>query len=682
MNRKIKIRGKLRHYMQITVTLGVLLTAMTICQFFVGWKAGSISLGFTLLYWLIVMLVMFYDKPRMINDLINFATNYGQVQRQLLYDFAIPYALLDRNGQFVWFNYEFQKAVNNEKLNGKTIYGAFKSISKEQFLGDDEQVREMDIQIQDRDYHMKMSRVILDDLMNDNSMLETVQGCDSLIAVYLFDVTQINYYMRENQEQKLVAGLINLDNYDEALETVEEVRRSLLIALVDRKVNKYFNDLDGIVRKIEKDKYFVVLKRRELEEMKEDKCSILEDVKKINIGNEIPVTLSIGIGAEGKSYLQNYSYARAAIDLALARGGDQAVIKTNKKNDYYGGKGKQVEKNTRVKARVKAQALREIMESKDKVFVMGHSMADLDSFGASVGIFKAAAAINKKAYIVINDISSAVRPMIANFLGNKEYPEDMFLDSGQAMEKVDGSSMLVVVDVNKPSITDCRELLKIVKTVVVFDHHRQGDESISNAVLSYVEPYASSTCEMVAEILQYFNEGVKIRNLEADCLYAGILIDTNNFMSKAGVRTFEAAAFLRRCGADVARVRKMYREDIITYKAKAAIIRNAQVVEGAYAIAVCENQEVENITILAAQTANELLNISGITASFVLSYYQGKVYISARSIDEVNVQVIMEKLGGGGHQNMAGVQLEGYSLEEAADLLKSKIRSMIKEGEL
>ena len=250
MNKKIKIRGKLKRYMQLTVTLGALLTIMTLCQFCVGWKAGSISLGFTLIYWLVTVLVVFHDKPQMMNDLISFATNYSQVQRQLLYDFEIPYALLDESGQFVWANFEFQKAVDNEKLSGKSIYSILKFMSKEQFLGNDEQERELDIQIQDKDYHMKMSRVILDDLMNDNSMLETVQEKSSLIALYLFDVTQVNYYMKENREQKLVAGLITLDNYEEALATIEEVRRSLLIALVDRKINKYFNDLDGIVRKI------------------------------------------------------------------------------------------------------------------------------------------------------------------------------------------------------------------------------------------------------------------------------------------------------------------------------------------------------------------------------------------------------------------------------------------------
>lgn len=681
MNKKIKIKGKLGRYMQTKIIMGILLILMTIILTWIDLSAGIAGLVVTVVYWIFEFFFLVSDKPKIMKDLINFATNYGQIQRKLLYDFAIPYALLDENGQIVWVNREFKTVTGVEKLYGKTIFSIIKNISKEQ-LPEEGQEQELETRIEEKDYRVKMQRVEIDQIAEDVDSLVYENAGNYLIALHLFDVTELNFYLKENREQKLVAGLVNLDNYEEALETVEEVRRSLLTALVDRKINKYFNDMDGIVRKVEKDKFFVVLKQKDLDEMQEDKFSILDEVKKVNIGNEMPLTLSIGIGATGNSYLQNYNYARAAIDLALARGGDQAVVKTAEKNYYYGGKSKQVEKSTRVKARVKAQALREIIETKDTVFVMGHSVADVDCFGAAIGIFKAATAIDKKAYVVINEITTAVRPMIESFYENKDYPEDMFVNSSQAVELVDKNSVLVVVDVNKPSLTECPELLKLVKTVVVLDHHRQGEEAISNAVLSYVEPYASSACEMVAEILQYFNEGIKIRNLEADCLYAGLMIDTNNFMSKAGVRTFEAAAFLRRCGADVSRVRKMYREDMVTYKAKAEIIRNAEVVEGCYAIGLCESQEVESITILAAQTANELLDILGIKASFVLSYHQGKIYISARSIDEINVQVIMEKIGGGGHQNMAGAQLEDCTLEEGREILKKLIKDMIAEGEL
>lgn len=680
MNKKVKLRGKLLKYTQIMVILGVLLIAMTTGLFIINWHAGFLGLGFSIIYWVVTIVVMFHDRPQLVNDLVGFATNYGQVQGRLLYEFSIPYALIDNNGHFIWWNKQFGENVGRDKLYGKTIFSISGKLSKEHLPTDDKE-KTIEIQIGDKDYQLKMNRLVLDGL-SETPILDSTELENTFIAVYLYDITKINALEKDNKNQRLVVALIDLDNYDEALETVESVRRSLLIALVDRKISKYINDLDGIVKKIEKDKYFVIFKQKDLVQIQEDKFSLLDEVKKVNIGNEMPITISIGVGTSKNGYVQSYMYARNARDLALARGGDQAVVKTKEKNYYYGGKSKQVEKSTRVKARVKAQALREIMETKDKIFIMGHSVGDVDSFGASVGIFKAASVLNKETHIVINEITSSVRPMIECFYGKKEYPEDMFLNSGEAIEQVDNNSVVVVVDVNKPSITECPELLKMVKTIVVLDHHRQGEEVIKNAVLSYVETYASSTCEMVAEILQYFNDGVKIRNLEADCLYAGIMIDTNNFMSKAGVRTFEAAAFLRRNGADVERVRKMYREDMVSYKAKAKTIQDAEVVEGKYAIAICRSTEVESVTVLGAQIANELMNILGIKASFVLSHYQNKVYISARSSDEVNVHVIMEKLGGGGHQNIAGAQLEGYSLEESKEVLKNVLRNMIKEGEL
>lgn len=680
MNTKIKLRGRLRKYIRLAVYLGILLILMIGLLFYIDYRSGFVGLVFVVIYWVTTVSVMFWNKGKLYNDLISFAANYGNVQKQLLYEFEIPYALTDKEGQIIWWNEQFALAVGNNKLYGKTIFNLINKITKGN-LPSEKNTESVEISLGEKDYRAELNQIVMGNFENV-SFFESGEIEGSLIAVYLFDVTEINRYKKNIEEQTLVTAFIDIDNYEEALETVEAVRRSLLIALVDRRINKFFNDIDAIVRKTEKDKYFVVLKQKDLALLQENKFSILDEVKKVNIGNKMPITLSIGVGFKGNSYLQNLDYARNAIDLALARGGDQAVIKTPDKNYYYGGKSKQVEKSTRVKARVKAQALSEIMESKDRIFIMGHRIGDVDSFGATVGIFKAASVMDKKAFIVINEITSSVRPMIEKFYENKDYPEDMFINSGQAVEMADGNNVLVVVDVNKPSITECPELLKIIKTVVVLDHHRQGDEVINNAVLSYVEPYASSTCEMVAEILQYFNEGVKIRNLEADCLYAGIMIDTNNFMSKAGVRTFEAAAFLRRSGADVSRVRKMFREDMATFKAKAETIRNAEVIDGKYAVALCTSNSVESITVLGAQVANELLNIYGIKASFVLSMHQGKVYISARSVDEINVQVIMEKLGGGGHQNMAAAQLEGYTLIEAREVLRNIIKNLIEEGEL
>ena len=383
----------------------------------------------------------------------------------------------------------------------------------------------------------------------------------------------------------------------------------------------------------------------------------------------------------GDTYSQNYDYARTAIDMALGRGGDQAVVKCGQKIQYYGGKAQQLEKTTRVKARVKAHALRELLETKDCLLIMGHKIGDIDCFGAAIGMYRIAAALNKKAHIVINEVTSSVRPMMERF-ETGDYPKDLFLTGSEAADIVDNNTALVVVDVNRPSITEEPDLLKLVKTIVVIDHHRQSSEIITNATLSYVEPYASSACELVAEILQYVADSIRIKSPEADAMYAGIVIDTNNFTNQAGVRTFEAAAFLRRNGADVTRVRKLFRDSMEDYKARAEAVRQAEVYKKCFAISVCPAEGVESPTVVGAQAANELLDIVGMKASVVLTPYEGKIYISARSIDEVNVQVMMEKLGGGGHRTIAGAQLPGATVEEAKEKVKGVIDMMLEKGEI
>ena len=310
------------------------------------------------------------------------------------------------------------------------------------------------------------------------------------------------------------------------------------------------------------------------------------------------------------------------------------------------------------------------------------TMTDVDSFGAAIGICRAANALGKKANVVINEVSASLRPLYNMYIDNPSYPDDLFLTSEQALNLADENSMVVVVDTNRPKMVECEELLYLAKTIVVLDHHRQSSDSIDNALLSYIEPYASSACEMVSEILQYIVDDIQIPNLEASSMYAGIMIDTNSFMNRTGVRTFEAAAFLRRSGADITLVRKMFRDDMEGYRAKAAIISNAEVYQKKFAIATGTDLQVESPTIIGAQAANELLDISEIKASFVLTEYNGKIYVSARSIDEVNVQVIMEKLGGGGHMNASGAQFNHTDMDEAVACLKQVLDNMIKEGDI
>lgn len=683
MKKHIRIKGHIRTYLNFTIYLGILLCIVSVAVSIVNLTAGIIVGGFTLFYFAITLSLYFYNKPLIMNELISFATEYGQIQKRLLRDLDIPYALLDDSGKVIWTNAAFENVVHQPKGYNKSITSLFPTITRDR-LPDDRGVSETQYELlyEEHEYIAKFRKISLREMAEHSDMIDA-KGYDGyLIAVYLFDETALHIALKEVDDKSLAVGMIYLDNYEEALNSVEEVRRSLLIALIDRKLNRYISAVDGIANKLEKDKYLIILRKKSVAQLQKARFDLLEEVKTVNIGNEMAVTMSIGIGLDGLSYAQNYEFARNAIDLALGRGGDQAVIKTPESITYYGGKSQQVEKNTRVKARVKAHALREIITAKDRVIVMGHRMADVDSFGAAVGIYRIAQALGRKAHIVLNDVSSSVQPMVDLFKNNPEYDEDMIIGSQQALELAGNNAVLVVVDVNKPSITECPDLLRYCKSVVVLDHHRRSTETIENATLSYVEPYASSSCEMVSEILQYTYDNIKMRTEEADCLYSGIMIDTNNFMSKTGVRTFEAAAFLRRNGADVTRVRKLFRENAAEYKAKADAVSQAEIYKQYFAISVCTNEDLQSPTIVGAQAANELLNIRGVKASFVLTDYQGKIYVSARSIDEVNVQIIMERMGGGGHMSIAACQMEGTSLIEAIGTLKHVIDSMLEDGEI
>lgn len=681
MKSSIKIKGKLKSYIYLPMVLILPLVMLNGVIYVRDIVVGAVFTGFLVFYAFVVILFYRKYKPMLMQELTSFAATYGTVQKRLLNEFEIPYALLDYNARILWCNEQFFKVTGIEKGYRKAISALFPTVTKE-IIQKTTPVETMNMIFQERAYRVSMKRLYFSELTEESAILDGSDSTEYLTAIYLFDETEINRYIKENKEQKLVAGLVYIDNYEEALDSIEDVKRSLLVALIERKINKYFSEIDALVRKMEKDKYFVVFKYKYIEQLKANKFNLIEDVKTVKVGNEMAVTLSIGIGAEGVSYNQKYEYARMAIDLALGRGGDQVVVKEGEEVFYYGGKTQQVEKNTRVKARVKAHALREIIQSREHVVIMGHSISDVDSLGAGIGVYCAARELGKKAQIVLNEITASLRPLVECFSPENGYPADLFINSEEALLITNKNTLLMVVDTNRPSYTECPELLKRTNTICVFDHHRQGSEVIENPVLSYIEPYASSACEMIAEVLQYFTENIQLEPVEADCIYAGMLIDTNNFNTKTGVRTFEAAAYLRRAGAEMTRVRKLLREDMNAYKARAEAVRHAEIYRNIFSISICPSEGLESPTVVGAQAANEMLNIMGIKASFVITEYQNKIFISARSIDEINVQVIMEKMGGGGHLNIAGAQLRDSSVVHAKHMIQDTLDKMISEGEI
>lgn len=674
-------KKKLSVFFKIPLLLGLFLAAITVLVYFIYWPVGVILTVFLVIYFIFTLYMYFNNSEILRREMLGFATSYEQMQGELLKNFEVPYALLDSTGKIEWLNDAFAEVVHKDTDYRRSITTIFPTVRRESFPKDDKDIR-IQVEFEDRSFMAQIKKLNMADLLPSNTMLDEKARKGELYSLFLIDDTAARLAIQEVDDQSMVVGFVYIDNYEEAVDTLEDVRKSLLVALIDRKVTKYFASIDGICSKMEKDKYLIVMRKKALRQLEEGHFDLLEDAKTVKIGNEMAITLSIGIGLDGLSYAQNYEFARNAIDLALGRGGDQAVVKNPDNVTYYGGKSRQVEKSTRVKARVKAQALKEILNSRDTVFIMGHRLGDPDSFGAAIGIYRIAKTLNRKAYIVINERTVSLKQVLSLFDKNENYDKDLIIDSVHAMEYVTDNSALVVVDVNRPSITECPELLKRCKSIVVLDHHRQGKEVIENATLSYVEPYASSACEMVSEILQYTGENIKVRPEEADAMYGGIVVDTNNFTNRTGVRTFEAAAFLRRCGADVTRVRKLLRDDVVAYRAKADAVSHAQIYLDAYAISVCNAEDVQSPTVVGAQAANDLLNIKGVKASFVLTRYQNEIFISARSIDEVNVQLIMEKMGGGGHLNVAGCQLSNTSIEEAVEKLKSTISKMTETGDI
>ena len=685
MSDKNPLKKEIEKYLQVPFYMAVLLVIMNGVVYGVDTTSGIIVTVFIVAYFSVAAYMYFRKRPNIMSDLVAFSFAHGSVQSKLIKELAIPYTLVDSNGRVLWSNKAFYEIVKSDKQHmRKHIQHIFTDITLEllQMEPEDENQRVVHIYQNEKNYRVEIRRVDVQTLLTTD-LADDVREDDVLFAIYLYDETKLVEALEEKEKIKLVAGHIYIDNYEEAMEATEEVRRALLVALIDRKITKYMQTAKAIITKLEKDKYLFVCQQQHLEQLQQGKFSLLDEVRSINIGNETPVTLSIAVGVDpdDDNYTMAYEYSHMAMDMALGRGGDQAVVKKGDKIIYYGGKTQSAEKNTRVKARVKAHALKEMLITKDQVIIMGHKKPDIDCLGSALGIYRLASMMDKKAHIVINEVTSSIRPAMNNFIGSTVYPEDMFYNSEQALEAIDGNTVVVVVDVNRPRLTECEELLAHTKNIVVIDHHRQSGEVIEHATLSYIEPYASSACEMIAEILQYSMDKPKLRPAEADAMYAGILVDTDNFVTKTGVRTFEAASFLRKSGADMTRVRKAYRSDIDNFKQQAKGVESAELFLDNFAISDVPTEGVDSPTVLAAKVANELLDIDGVRASFVLSKIDNVVYVSARSIDDVNVQVIMEHFGGGGHGTVAGAQIEDVSIDEVKQQIRDLIRKMRDDGD-
>ena len=572
-------------------------------------------------------------------------------------DIPVPYAVIDGEFNLIGCNEEFYQLMGLKCFKDLNI--------KEKIPEYNEHLNNEIVSLNDRQYRIYSSHAELTDGSIANSLC-------------FMDVTELTTLRKSLENDKTVVGLIYIDNYDEVIESVDDSVIPMLTAIVDRKLTAMVHDAKGILKKTEKDRYFFCIAAEELTKLQKNKFEILNEIREITIGEHIPVTLSIGIGIGEASLEAAMKSAKAAIDLALGRGGDQALIKNGEKYIFYGGKSGEVSHNARIRARVKADALSELITESEKVFVMGHKIPDSDCFGSAIGIYRISKALNKDCHIIIDEVPTIISKTVSKFTAGTDY-EGLIIDSQTAWQDLTENTLLVILDTHINSRVESVDVLNKATKVVVFDHHRKSTDFIDKAVMVYHEPYASSTSELITEMIQYIGEKVKIKPLEADALLAGITVDTQNFSMKTGTITFEAAAYLKRCGADGIRVRKLLQEDMSVFRARAAAAANAEMIADGMYLSICPS-DYGNSAVTAAQAADELLDVEGVKASFVLCDDRNTIFVSARSLGEVNVQVILEKIGGGGHQTISGAQFKNTNIEAVKELVKEAVQQYIEEA--
>lgn len=507
---------------------------------------------------------------------------------------------------------------------------------------------------------------------------ERKKSPEYMMILYFIDETEKVKLKQENEDKKICVGIIMIDNYEEVTQRVDAEQKTQLMAKVESTIYDWVNETNGILVKADRDTYVYVFEQKNLEKIKEEKFAILESIKNLVRKDKIQLTLSIAISNEGDTERDVYKSASAAMDVILGRGGDQAVIRQNGKYLFFGGKVEEVEKRTKVKARIVAHALEELIKENDKIMIMGHTNPDIDAIGSALGIYRIAKTLEKEAKIVANVETPSIKDLYESI---KDQYQEVFISSETALAQVDSGTLIIVVDTHKKTYVESPELLTKTNKIVIIDHHRRSADFIDNSILTFQEVYASSAAELVTEIIQYTQNEVELSEVEAEALYAGIMMDTKNFTFKTGVRTFEAAAYLRRCGVDIIKVKKWFQSDLESYNTISEIVRKAEIVRDSIGISIYDVQEKET-SLICAKAADELLTIGNITASFVLGLMEdGKVCISGRSIGDVNVQMILEKLGGGGHITLAGAQLENVTIDEAKQELISKINEYFEEKE-
>ena len=574
--------------------------------------------------------------------------------KNLFNNTKIPVMMLNERNELIWNNKKISFIITPENL--ESLLNQIDTKSKNNIY---------EINIDDNEYKVYESIIKIERQIYK--------------VLYFIDKTEEMYLKKEIEEEKLSLGILVVDNYEEIFKGLEELEKSEIASKIEKKIKKWASENSGIASKFEKDKYLIAFKNKNLENMKNNQFEILTEISKVANNTKIPITISASISLDGKTIKEMYKFATSTLDIALGRGGNQIVVKENNKYDFYGEAAINLEKISKVRARTISQAVKDLIQKSDRVYIMGHKNSDTDCIGSAVGFYKIAESLDTPAYI-ISDLkyNESTRNLVDKIKKNKEY-EGVFLEKDDLKKCDFENSLLIIVDTHKKSYLAVPEVLDECENVVLVDHHRRGPEFIDNAIITYHEVYASSASELVTELLMY-NPDVKLTPVEAEALYAGILVDTKNFTFKTGVRTFEAAAYLRKVGLDIAEVKQIFQNNFESYLAKMDIIKNSEFINKEIVISVCD-KEMDNLSVISAQAADELLSISEVLASFVLCKIDNVVMISGRSMGDINVQLILEKLGGGGHLTFAGAQLAGVELDEAKEILIEAINSYYNKEE-
>ncbi len=607
-------------------------------------------------------------KKELNQYLIEFTNTIDDMSRQALLSFPIPLAIIGKEGSVHWYNSKFKEVVKSEKAPIDNIKGYFPTFPLKSLL---EEPENMTIDVT---YNTKNFNVIV-------SVIDGTDKDNTVYMLYFIDNTRFTNLKEVYSAEKTLVSVIEVDNFDEISKKMDRVERTSLMARIERELSVLAQRMNGFIIKYLDDRFVMIFENRFFDNLTTKKFDILEDIKEIKTEKDEFFTLSIGVGIGSKTLTQQYDNALGALSIALGRGGDQAVVKSSTKVTYYGGRSKAVEKSTKVKARIMANAIRQIMVQSSNVIITGHRSGDMDSFGAALGMHAIAKAMNKDSYIVLNELNAELANVFERMKQEDFDYSAIIINNETAMKLINENTLGVVVDTHKPSFTEAQEVLPYIERIILVDHHIRGEEYIDDPVLDYLEPYASSTCELIAELFQYMNNQIALTKFEAEVMLAGIMMDTNAFTFKTGVRTFEAASYLRRAGADTVEAKRLLSDDMDTWKRKSEVIERAKIYKDIFAISVIDEIYTTGL-IIASQSAADLLSVKGVQASFVLVRRENHIHVSGRSIGKINVQIILEKLGGGGHFEIAGAQIPTKDMEEAQKILKEGIEQYRKENRI